>query len=184
MDLQFVFSDWSRVWNKMRESLSKCHSQIHGDVDTPPLLDLTRKLHKDASRVIALREQLCVHSGAVARFLGLVNFQAAQAPSSQLSALKYRVKECQDVMTYQEETSQVILRQLENLFSLAFNTETMMQGQTMARLNVLAFAFLPMSFVASLFGMTKFSISAAWYPFMGFHYSCYRHSDHSIYPRF
>ncbi|KAF2495599.1 hypothetical protein BU16DRAFT_561877 [Lophium mytilinum] len=168
MDLQFVFSDWSRAWNKVREDLSECHSQIHGDAGGPPLLDLTRKLHKDASRVIALREQLRVHSGAVARLVSLVNKQCAQAPSVQISALKNRVIECQDVLTYQEETSQVILRQLENLLSLSFNMETMLQGQTMARLNVLAFAFLPMSFVASLFGMTKFNISAAWYPLWTF----------------
>ncbi|KAJ5614510.1 hypothetical protein N7528_008164 [Penicillium herquei] len=40
----------------------------------------------------------------------------------------------------------------------------MTQGEAVARLNVFAFIFLPMSFAASIFGMTNFSISATWYP--------------------
>jgi hypothetical protein len=115
MDLQFMFSDWSKVWNLTREDLSTCHSQIHGDVDAPPLLDLTRKLHKDTARIIALREQLRVHAGALVRLLRLVN---TKTTSPEISALVERISECQEDITYQEETSQVILRQLENLLSL------------------------------------------------------------------
>ncbi|KAK0711745.1 hypothetical protein B0H67DRAFT_300255 [Lasiosphaeris hirsuta] len=65
---------------------------------------------------------------------------------------------------HQQETSEVILRQLENLLSLAFNTQAIAQGQAMASLNVIAAVFLPLSLVSSIFGMTQFDISAIWCP--------------------
>ncbi|KAF5560724.1 homeobox transcription factor [Fusarium phyllophilum] len=81
-----------------------------------------------------------------------------------LAELENRVQDSQQNLEHQLETSEVILRQLENLLSLAFNTQAIAQGQATAMLNVLATIFLPLSFVASVFGMTKFEISAVWYP--------------------
>lgn len=81
-----------------------------------------------------------------------------------LAELENRLQDSQQNLEHQLETSEVILRQLENLLSLAFNTQAIAQGQATAMLNVLATIFLPLSFVASVFGMTKFEISAAWYP--------------------
>ncbi|KAG4274719.1 hypothetical protein FPRO04_09083 [Fusarium proliferatum] len=81
-----------------------------------------------------------------------------------LAELENRLQDSQQNLEYQLETSEVILRQLENLLSLAFNTQAIAQGQATAMLNVLATIFLPLSFVASVFGMTKFEISAVWYP--------------------
>ncbi|ORY15210.1 hypothetical protein BCR34DRAFT_192449 [Clohesyomyces aquaticus] len=59
-------------------------------------------------------------------------------------------------------------KQFENLLALSFNTEMVSQGQTVTRLNFSAFTFLPLSFVATLFGITKISVSAAWYPLWAF----------------
>ncbi|CZR42748.1 uncharacterized protein FPRO_10051 [Fusarium proliferatum ET1] len=81
-----------------------------------------------------------------------------------LAELEIRLQDSQQNLEHQLETSEVILRQLENLLSLAFNTQAIAQGQATAMLNVLATIFLPLSFVASVFGMTKFQISAVWYP--------------------
>ncbi|KAF5667671.1 homeobox transcription factor [Fusarium denticulatum] len=81
-----------------------------------------------------------------------------------LAELENRLQDSQQNLEHQLETSEVILRQLENLLSLAFNTQAIAQGQATAMLNVLATIFLPLSFVASVFGMTKFEISAVWYP--------------------
>ncbi|KAF5645171.1 homeobox transcription factor [Fusarium sp. NRRL 52700] len=81
-----------------------------------------------------------------------------------LAELENRLQDSQQNLEHQLETSEVILRQLENLMSLAFNTQAIAQGQATAMLNVLATVFLPLSFVASVFGMTKFEISAVWYP--------------------
>ncbi|KAF5652427.1 homeobox transcription factor [Fusarium sp. NRRL 25303] len=91
-----------------------------------------------------------------------------------LAELENRLQDSQQNLEHQLETSEVILRQLENLLSLtadlntnlqqAFYTQAIAQGQATAMLNVLATIFLPLYFVASVFGMTKFEISAVWYP--------------------
>ncbi|GAA85047.1 hypothetical protein ASPFODRAFT_60576 [Aspergillus luchuensis CBS 106.47] len=156
-DLLHVFGDWSQVWNVTKGKLIIYHHDIHTYPLTRPLLDLTRGLHEEAAKVLSVREQLRVHASALTRFLHLEQVKG-------LHELAERVQEHFDDINYHEETSQVILRQLDNMMSLAFNIETMTQGQAVARLNVLAFAFLPISWVASIFGMTQFSISAAWYP--------------------
>ncbi len=81
--------------------------------------------------------------------------------------LKNWIEDQMQNLTHLQETSQVILRQLENLLSLvsfgfgglfrwaielnlnkAFNIETVTQGQAVARLNIVAIVFLPLSFVA------------------------------------
>ncbi|KAL2866496.1 uncharacterized protein BJX67DRAFT_354952 [Aspergillus lucknowensis] len=156
-DLLHVFGDWSQIWNVTKGKLIVYHREIHTYPLTRPLLDLTRGLHEEAAKVLSVREQLRVHASALTRFLHLKQVK-------ELHELAERVQEHFDDINYHEETSQVILRQLDNMMSLAFNIETMTQGQAVARLNVLAVAFLPISWVASIFGMTQFSISAAWYP--------------------
>ncbi len=95
-----------------------------------------------------------------------------------LDEMERRLEDTQLNLEHQQETSEVIIRQLENLLSLvresasrpalcqaataaaywrpansratwqAFNTQAIAQGQAMATLNILATVFLPLSFVA------------------------------------
>ncbi|KAF1975024.1 hypothetical protein BU23DRAFT_635066 [Bimuria novae-zelandiae CBS 107.79] len=50
----------------------------------------------------------------------------------------------------QERAITTVREQLDNLLSLLFNIETVEQGRTVGRLSVLAFVFVPLSFVAML----------------------------------
>ncbi|CEL05768.1 hypothetical protein ASPCAL06883 [Aspergillus calidoustus] len=156
-DLLRLFADGTQVLHTVKQNMTTYHYQIHGDTKTLSLLGLTKRLHKDTAKMITLREQLRVHLSELMRLLRPLNFSVA-------GDLAMRIQDHADAVMYHKETSDVILRQLENMMSLAFNIETMAQGQAVARLNTLAFAFLPISWVATLFGMTQFSISAAWYP--------------------
>ncbi|KAM7183714.1 hypothetical protein V8F20_012519, partial [Naviculisporaceae sp. PSN 640] len=89
-----------------------------------------------------------------------------------LDELENRLEDSQTNLEHQLETSEVILRQLENLLGLTFNTQAIAQGQSMATLNLMATIFLPLSFVASIFGMTEFNLSAVWYPLAAFVVLC------------
>ena len=79
--------------------------------------------------------------------------------------LKGRLDDAFQLLEYYEVTATTLLEQQQNLLSLvhsltvsffwksmltvqAFNLETVAQGQAVARLNALAFIFLPLSFVA------------------------------------
>jgi hypothetical protein len=76
-----------------------------------PLLDLTRLLHDETAKILSVREQLRVHSSALTRFLRLSDVITAQG-------LAERAEELFEDIAYHEETSHVILRQLENMTSL------------------------------------------------------------------
>ncbi|CZR58145.1 uncharacterized protein PAC_08036 [Phialocephala subalpina] len=75
-----------------------------------------------------------------------------------------RLRHLLRLLKYYEVTASKMVEQQRNLLSLAFNLETIIQGQAVARLNALAFIFLPLSFVASIFGITTFTASPRWYP--------------------
>ncbi|OOQ87234.1 hypothetical protein PEBR_18167 [Penicillium brasilianum] len=167
-DILHTLGGWWEVWNITKQHLGVYHRYVHElsrpvrflnirDSQKPRLLDLARQLHDENAILLSVREQLRVHSAALSRFLRLPMCTSSQDVID-------RLQEHLEDINYHEETSQVLTRQLENIMSLVFSIETMAQGQAVARLNILAFAFLPLSWVASLFGMTQFSLSAAWYP--------------------
>ncbi|KAF2271702.1 uncharacterized protein EI97DRAFT_470971 [Westerdykella ornata] len=179
VDLFALLADWSRVWRCAREELALRDAQLHGGggekAKAPSVLLQTRALHRDTANVIALREELRLHVSAFQRFEALL--QTAQVSSSctrvfgggeEVRDLQERTADCLQNLVHHQESSGVIHRQLEILLSLAFNTETVSQGQAVARLNALAFGFLPLSWVATLFGMTNFGISSVWYPLWAF----------------
>jgi hypothetical protein len=63
-------------------------------------------------------------------------------------ALIERTEDILQDLRHHWDTSNVILEQFKSLMGLVFNVETVVQTQAVARLNLLAFAFLPLSFVS------------------------------------
>jgi hypothetical protein len=110
-DLLHVFGAWGQIWNTTKQNLAVYHQEVHGYPRARPLLDLTRGLHNETAKILSVREQLRVHSSALTRFLHLKDVTAAQE-------LAERAQEHLEDISYHEGTSQVILRQLENLMSL------------------------------------------------------------------
>ncbi|KAL4813130.1 hypothetical protein BDW67DRAFT_187984 [Aspergillus spinulosporus] len=167
MDLFQACGDWPGVWAVARRDVARRDAQAYEDSLRPSMLYLTRKLHKAASNVITLREDLRLHIASFERIRDYIS-QRTMGPwpseSPFRETLAERAAELLDDLDHHWETSAVISNQYGSLLGLVFNTETVAQGQAVARLNMLAFAFLPLSFVSGIFGMTTFTISAVWYP--------------------
>ncbi|KAL4901984.1 hypothetical protein BDW74DRAFT_181141 [Aspergillus multicolor] len=171
MDLFQACGDWPGVWDVARRDLARRDAQAYEDSMRPSTLHLTRKLHRATSNVITLREDLRLHIASFKRIRdhitkGSMGPWPSGAPFK--GTLIERVADSLDDLNHHWETSEVILQQYNSVLSLVFNTETVAQGLAVARLNILAFAFLPLSFVAGIFGMTTFSTSAIWYPLWAF----------------
>ncbi|ORY14455.1 hypothetical protein BCR34DRAFT_560453 [Clohesyomyces aquaticus] len=171
LDLFEFLAEWPGVWRSARHQLTRTNTELHASTNKVDVLQQTRALHSDTANVIALREDLRLHITAFQKYRSLISALAAKGslfvPSPVEDDMEYledRTEQCLQNLFHQQESSAVIHRQLENLLSLAFNTEMVSQGQAVARLNMLAIAFLPLSYVATLFGMTNLSISAKWYP--------------------
>ncbi|KAL3434358.1 hypothetical protein BDV09DRAFT_204716 [Aspergillus tetrazonus] len=167
MDLFQACGDWLGVWDVARRDVARRDAQAYEDSLRPSTLHLTRKLHKAASNVITLREDLRLHIASFERIRDCIS-QRTMGPwpseSPFRETLAERAADLLDDLHHHWETSAVISSQYSSLLGLVFNTETVAQGQAVARLNIMAFAFLPLSFVSGIFGMTTFSVSAVWYP--------------------
>ncbi|KAI2463787.1 hypothetical protein F4781DRAFT_437085 [Annulohypoxylon bovei var. microspora] len=122
-----------------------------------PLVQQTRELHQDASTTLALHEGLRLHQASIKCFQR--GFQSA-TDSKEVLALRVRMEYVLELLEFYETTCLTILEQQRNLLSLTFNLETVAQGRAVARLNALAIFFLPISFVASIFGITTPEASA------------------------
>ncbi|KAF2006245.1 hypothetical protein P154DRAFT_559354 [Amniculicola lignicola CBS 123094] len=170
IDLFSFLAEWSDVWRLARQELARRDTELHSETRSVEILRQTRDLHRATADLIAMREDLRLHVTAFQKYRYLVKAFPAKGSYSWIvtqreqGSVEDRVEECLQNLLYLQEGSDVIHKQLENLLNLAFNTEMVSQGQSVARLNTLAFAFLPLSYVATLFGMTNFSIPAKWYP--------------------
>lgn len=118
-DILHVFGDWTQVWNGMNQKFGNYHRQIYQPENMPPLRNLTLELHNEAADVQWLRKQLRVHSAALTRLLYLGacvtsedSTQRRQDPAGR------RLQAHLEDIKYHEETSQDVIRQLENMINL------------------------------------------------------------------
>ncbi|KAJ5593335.1 hypothetical protein N7537_010239 [Penicillium hordei] len=171
IDLLQACGHWSDVWGVAAHDLAWRNTQAYRETSRSSTLRLTRRLHKATSNVITLRENLRLHISSTEQFREYVEkkqYQPFPMPDDYQTTLSERTGELLQDLRHHWATSDVILEQFKSLMSLVFNTETVAQGQAVARLNLLAFAFLPLSFVTGIFGMTTWTISAIWYPLWAF----------------
>ncbi|PMD31721.1 hypothetical protein L207DRAFT_519074 [Hyaloscypha variabilis F] len=169
LDLLSIFTDWDTTWKAARSNLGHRSKILHETERLTPVVEQTRNLHRDTATTIDLRESMRLHSFSMKHFLESIKEQ-----SSDLAMRDDLIIRCKNTLVrleYYDLTSATLLAQQENLLGLAFNTETVTQtqvnlNQTQAvnRITALGFIFLPLSFVASIFGITTFTASARWYP--------------------
>jgi hypothetical protein len=114
--------------------------------------------------MISLREHVRIHKASLKIVMQRVEYMLGGVDFVATQGLKGRLDDAFQLLEYYEVTATTILEQQQNLLSLvhsltvifwksmltvqAFNLETVAQGQAVARLNALAFIFLPLSFVA------------------------------------
>ncbi|CAI7615139.1 unnamed protein product [Penicillium pancosmium] len=118
-DILHVFGDWTQVLNGMSQKLGKYHRQIYHPENMPPLRNLTRELHNEAADVQWLRKQLRVHSAALTRLIYLNACVISEDSTQRMQYLAGRRLQAHlEDIQYHEETSQDVIRQLENMINL------------------------------------------------------------------
>lgn len=125
VDLFEILGDWPGVWRSARHELAKQNSKLLGNPQKMDVLQQTRTLHSDTANVIALREDLRLHVAAFQRFQSL--FKSLETKASpfvdigKADAREYignRIEQHLQNLFHQQESSNMIQRQLENLLSL------------------------------------------------------------------
>ncbi|PVH81637.1 hypothetical protein DL98DRAFT_571000 [Cadophora sp. DSE1049] len=163
-DLYSSFMDWEGIWDAVRDRLGELDHEVHGQIGRGNILGRIESLNKATATNIMLRETLDVQSSSFQTVMRLVKQARDTNINKQDSKFLKRGKELLCALEHYQALANGNREQLQNLVSMMVSLEQISQGQSMARLNVLAFTFLPLSFVATLFGMTRFTISPSWYP--------------------
>ncbi|KAI1099592.1 hypothetical protein F4804DRAFT_76899 [Jackrogersella minutella] len=161
LDLFYVFTNWDSTLEVARFNIEAKEQDMFNRRAIAPIVQQTRELHRDASTTLALQEGLRLHQASIKRFQR--GLQSAP-DSKELLALRVRMEYVSELLEFYETTCLTILEQQRNLLNLTFNLETVTQSRAVARLNALAIFFLPISFVASIFGITTLEAPAYWYP--------------------
>ncbi|KAH8819972.1 hypothetical protein F5884DRAFT_849257 [Xylogone sp. PMI_703] len=164
LDLYFLFTRWDQIWALVKRNLNERIEEIHGRRSVVPIQHQTRQLHRDNMAMINLREHVRIHKTSVKIVMQRVENMLGGSQWIDTQHLKTRLEDAYQAIEFFDVTATTLLEQQQNLLSLAFNLETVANGQAVARLNALAFIFLPLSFVASLFGITTWEVGPAWYP--------------------
>lgn len=128
-------------------------------------ISITRALHMDTGCLLELREHLRLHKDIVRYIKSSITPPLPRSRHSpQMSMFMARLDLLLRALDHYERLAETNMEHLHNLLSLVeclkpvkapvltnekvFNTETVEQGRSMARLSALAFIFIPLSFVA------------------------------------
>lgn len=121
MDLFQACGDWPGVWDVARRDVARRDAQAYEDSLRPSTLHLTRKLHKAASNVITLREDLRLHIASFERIRDYIS-QRIMGPwpseSPFRETLAERSADLLDDLHHHWETSAVISSQYSSLLGL------------------------------------------------------------------
>ncbi|KAH1593640.1 hypothetical protein KXX44_008033 [Aspergillus fumigatus] len=155
-DLLYLFTNWNAVIIAMKAHLYSAESS--GMKGILPVTIQTRLLHQQMQTAIEIREVLRIHQ-AIANHVIKLNLIGTADKD-----LDDRLELIKGQMDHNAATIDTVKEQLQNLIQLAFNLEAVSQGQSVARLSALAFIFIPLSYVASVFAIPGLAIDAFWYP--------------------
>ncbi|KAL6693022.1 hypothetical protein J3F84DRAFT_82650 [Trichoderma pleuroticola] len=160
LDNFFVFTNWDSTLEAVRFHLESKERDMFDLGAHSPILHQTLELHWDASTTLVLQECIRMHRASLKAF-ELVLGRLPQPTS--LFSIQRRLEDVAELLEFYQSTCVTVLEQQRNLLNMRFNLETIGQSQTVMRLNALAFIFLPLSFIASIFGMTTITTPAVWY---------------------
>ncbi|KAF8849535.1 hypothetical protein BDZ45DRAFT_752649 [Acephala macrosclerotiorum] len=163
-DLFSTFMDWNEVWDNVRDRLGELDYEVHHRLGKGDILGRIQSLNKATATNIMLRETLNIQKNSLDTVIKMVTKNRDTAGIGHSLAFVMRGEELLKALEHYWTLAHGNKEQLQNLVSMMLSLEQISQGQSVGRLNILAFTFLPLSFVASIFGMTQFTISPTWYP--------------------
>jgi len=145
-DLFSTFMDWNGIWDAVRDRLGELDYEVHHQLGTGNILERMQMLNKATATNIMLRETLNMQKNSLDTVMEIVNKNRDNG--SHHHAFMKRGKELSKALEHYWALANGNKEQLQNLVSMMISMEQISQSSSVARLNLLAFTFLPLSFVA------------------------------------
>ncbi|WPG97780.1 Hypothetical protein R9X50_00056100 [Acrodontium crateriforme] len=156
--LYYLLTDWQNIIGEVVTRLGEAETNSHSR--HLPVKWRTRLLHTEVDRLFELKEYLHFQSRA---FKKLQKLKANVPKNEQQDPLWDDMDDAVEDLDQWDTTLDSLKERFNNLIELEFNIQNAVQSDNSQFLSVIATLFLPVSFMASVFGITTITWPPIWY---------------------
>lgn len=158
LQLYDLLTDWQNIIREVERRLDEAEVNSRGR--SIPVKLRTRTMHREVDRIYELNEYLRFHSRS---FKKLAKLKTETETNKRDETIWDQMDDHIDDLDQYGYYLDSLKERFNNLIELEFNIENATQSDNSRYLGVLATLFLPISFLASLFGMTTVTWPPIWY---------------------
>lgn len=158
--LYWLLTDWQNVVREFNTRLEE--AEINSHHRHFPVKYRTRTMHNEIALIYELREYLRFHNRS---FTKLQKLRGDVPKKEQNDALWDDMDDAVEDLEQFAESLNSLKERFDNLLSLEFNIKSSDQSENSAFLSRIATIFLPVSFLASLWGITTSQWDILWYAY-------------------
>ena len=159
--LYWLLTDWQNIILQIVLRLDEAEKNAHNS--HLPVKMRARMMHNEVDRMYEMKEYLQFHSRSLKKLQKLKDNVPAQ---EQQDPLWNDMDDAVEDLEQFESTIDGLKDRFNNLIELEFNIQNANQADASRFLSIVATVFLPVSIVASLFGMTTVNWPATWYVYV------------------
>lgn len=159
--LYWLLTDWQNIISEIVARLDEAEKNSHSR--TLPVKLRARMMHNEVDRIYEMKEFLHFHSRA---FKKLQKLKENVPQQEQEDPLWGDMDDAVEDLEQYDSSTDGLKERFNNLIELEFNIQSAVQSDNAQFLSVVATLFLPVSFIASLFGMTTITWPAIWYVYV------------------
>ncbi|CAK4034725.1 hypothetical protein DOTSEDRAFT_68318 [Lecanosticta acicola] len=156
--LHWLLTDWQNIFGEVLARLDESEANSHGR--HLPVKSRTRRMHVEVDRIYELKDYLHFHTRA---FKKLQKLKDDVPKNEQQDPLWNDIDDAVEDLEQFDSTLDGLKERFNNLIELEFNITNADQTENSAFLSAVATLFLPVSFLASLFGITTVTWPPIWY---------------------
>jgi hypothetical protein len=153
-----LFTNWQNVIREVTAHLDE--AEINCNARYFPVKLRTRAMHIEVDRIYELQEYLRFHARS---FRKLAKLKAAVPADEQADQLWTDIEDAVDDLDQFDSSLDNLKERFLNLLDLEFNIQNADQTEDSSFLTVIATLFLPVSFLASVFGIQNINWPPKWY---------------------
>jgi Mg2+ and Co2+ transporter CorA len=153
-----LLTDWQNIIHQIIERLEEAEKNSH-DRHLPVKMR-ARMMHTEVDRIYELKEYISFHTRS---FQKLQKLKTSVPQNEQEDPLWDDLDDSVDDLQHFDSAIDNLKERFNNLLDLEFNIQNAVQADNSQFLAIIATLFLPVSFLASLFGMTTVTWPVIWY---------------------
>ena len=156
--LYWLLTDWQNIIHAIVARLDE--AELNSQGRKLPVKVRTRMMHTEIDRIYELREYLHFHTRSLKK---LQKLKSNVPKNEQNDPIWDDLDDAADDLDQFDQTTDALKDRFDNLINIEFNFTQISQAESSTFLSIIATLFLPVSFVASVFGITTVTWPVIWY---------------------